>query len=97
MNKKLLEKIKSVIKEVNGYDISYTDFTTTLYSPIIVTHHLTDHGNTVFGLSLKSTYVIDTRNRTLFAESGVLASLARFAFVGLGRADFFGAVVLVTI
>ena len=36
-----------------GYDISYTDFTTTLYSPIIVTHHLTDHGNTVFGLSLK--------------------------------------------
>ena len=36
-----------------GYDLSFTDFTTTAYSPIIVTHHLSDHGNTAFGLSLK--------------------------------------------
>ena len=71
-----------------GYDISYTDFTTTLYSPIIVTHHLADHGNSVFGLSLKSTYVIDTRNRTLFAESGVLASLAGEVFLGMEGASY---------
>ena len=71
-----------------GYDLSFTDFTTTAYSPIIVTHHLSDHGNTAFGLSLKSTYVKDTRNRTLFAESGFLGSLAGELFLGIEGASY---------
>ena len=35
-----------------GYDISLTDFTTTIGSPIIVTHHIADHGNTAFGVKV---------------------------------------------
>ena len=58
-----------------GYYITYTDFTTTAFSPIIVTHHIADHGNTAFGVSLKGSYVQDTRNRTVFAESGMLSSV----------------------
>ena len=58
-----------------GYDISLTDFTTTIGSPIIVTHHIADHGNTAFGIKLKGNYITDTRNRTVFAETGVLTQV----------------------
>ena len=54
-----------------GYDISLTDFTTTIGSPIIVTHHIADHGNTALGIKIKGNYTTDTRNRTIFAETGV--------------------------
>ena len=33
-----------------GYDLTYTDFTTTAFSPIIVTHHIADHGNVSLNL-----------------------------------------------
>jgi outer membrane protein insertion porin family len=58
-----------------GYDISFTDFTTTIGSPIVVTHHIADHGSTSFGVKLKGNYITDTRNRTVFAETGVLTKL----------------------
>ena len=58
-----------------GYDISFTDFTTTIGSPIVVTHHIADHGSTSFGIKLKGNYITDTRNRTVFAETGVLTKL----------------------
>ena len=58
-----------------GYDVSLTDFTTTIGSPIIVTHHIADHGNTAFGVKVKGSYTTDTRNRTVFAETGVLSQL----------------------
>jgi outer membrane protein insertion porin family len=59
-----------------GYDISLTEFTTTIGSPIIVRHHIADHGGTSFGVKLKSNYITDTRNRTVFAETGVLTQLS---------------------
>ena len=71
-----------------GYDISFTDFTTTAYSPIIVTHHIEDHGNNAFGLKLQSSYVTDTRNRTIYAESGVLSSLQGELFMGIEGASY---------
>ena len=64
-----------------GYDISLTDFTTTIGSPIIVTHHVADHGNAAFGIKLKSNYITDTRNRTVFAETGVLTRLNADVFL----------------
>ena len=70
-----------------GYDLTYTDFTTTSFSPIIVTHHIADHGNTSFGLSLKGSYVKDTRNRTIFAESGRLSSISAEVFLGMEGAS----------
>ena len=71
-----------------GYDLTFTDFTTTAFSPIIVTHHIEDHGNTSFGLSLKGSYVSDSRNRTIFAESGILNSLTTEIFLGLEGASY---------
>ncbi|MFL2568959.1 MAG: outer membrane protein assembly factor BamA [Gammaproteobacteria bacterium] len=71
-----------------GYDLTYTDFTTTAFSPIIVTHHIEDHGDTAFGLSLKGSYVSDTRNRTIFAEAGILNSLSTEIFLGLEGASY---------
>ena len=70
-----------------GYDVTYTDFTTTSFSPIIVTHHIADHGNTSFGLSLKSSFVKDTRNRTVFAETGRLSSISAELFLGIEGAS----------
>jgi len=70
-----------------GYDITYTDFTTTAFSPIIVTHHIADHGNTAFGVSLKGSYVQDTRNRTVFAESGMLSSVTGEIFMAIEGAS----------
>ena len=70
-----------------GYDIDYTSFTTTLYSPIIVTHHIADHGDASFGVTLQASYVSDTRNRTLFAETGFLSSLTGEVFIGLEGAS----------
>ena len=55
-----------------GYDVSLTQFTTTSGSPIIVTHHLDDHGSDSLGVMLKAEYISDTRNRTRFAETGIL-------------------------
>jgi outer membrane protein insertion porin family len=71
-----------------GYDLTYTDFTTTPFSPIIVTHHIADHGNTSFGLSLKGSYASDTRNRTIFAETGMLNSLTTEVFLGIEGASY---------
>ena len=62
-----------------GYDISLK-FTTTIGSPIIVTHHLDDHGSNAFGVMLKTEYISDTRNRTRFAESGLLNRLSANLF-----------------
>ena len=70
-----------------GYDISLTDFTTTIGSPIIVTHHIADHGNTAFGVKVKSSYVTDTRNRTVFAETGVLTQLNGNIFLSVSGAS----------
>ena len=53
-----------------GYDLKMTDFTTTIGSPIIVTHHIADHGNRSIGLSLTGQYIYDTRDRTIFASEG---------------------------
>ena len=74
-----------------GYDISLTDFTTTIGSPIIVTHHVADHGNTAFGVKIKSSYVTDTRNRTVFAETGVLTRLSGDVFLGASGASHMSA------
>ena len=70
-----------------GYDVSLTEFTTTIGSPIIVTHHIKDHGKTSLGLTLKSNYVSDTRNRTVFAEIGTRNSLIGSMFLGLDGAS----------
>ncbi|MDA7748454.1 outer membrane protein assembly factor BamA [Gammaproteobacteria bacterium] len=74
-----------------GYDVSLTDFTTTIGSPIIVTHHITDHGNTAFGVKIKSSYVTDTRNRTVFAETGVLTQLNGDIFLSASGASHMSA------
>ena len=74
-----------------GYDISLTDFTTTIGSPIIVTHHVADHGNTAFGIKLKTSYITDTRNRTVFAETGVLTRLNGDIFLGASGASHMSA------
>ena len=50
-------------------------------------HHIADHGNTSFGLSLKGSYVKDTRNRTIFAESGRLSSISAEVFLGMEGAS----------
>ncbi len=55
-----------------GYDLTFTSFTTTIGSPIIVTHHINDHGKNSFGVSFRATYTSDTRNRTRYADSGML-------------------------
>jgi len=70
-----------------GYDISLTEFTTTIGSPIIVTHHIADHGKTSLGVKLKANYISDTRNRTVFAETGVLTSLTGDVFIGASGAS----------
>ena len=57
-----------------GYDILYTSYTTTLGSPIVVTHHIDEWGKTSFGAKLKATYTHDSRDRTIFARTGVLNS-----------------------
>ena len=58
-----------------GYDISLTEFTQTIASPVIVAHHIADHGTSSLGIKIKANYVTDTRNRTVFAETGVLTRL----------------------
>jgi len=70
-----------------GYDISLTDFTTTIGSPITVTHHIADHGSTAFGVKFKTNYVTDTRNRTVFAETGLLTNLTGDLFIGVSGAS----------
>ncbi len=70
-----------------GYDVAITEFTTTIGSPIIVSHHIADHGKTSMGLTLKTNYISDTRNRTIFAELGILNSLSGNVFLGLDGAS----------
>jgi len=55
-----------------GYDLKFTDFTTTIGSPVVVTHHIADHGNKAIGLNLNAQYIYDTRDRTIFASEGNL-------------------------
>ena len=70
-----------------GYDVSLTEFTTTIGSPIIVTHHIADHGKTSLGITLKTNYISDTRNRTIFADTGIRNSLSGSIFLGLDGAS----------
>ncbi len=72
-----------------GYDFSFTRFTTTIGSPIIVTHHLNDHGKNAMGINFRASYTSDTRNRTRFAESGMLNQLQTDLFLALDGASYF--------
>ncbi len=71
-----------------GYDISLTKFTTTIGSPIIVTHHIDDHGENSLGVNLRANYTSDTRNRTRFAETGYLNELQANLFIALDGASY---------
>ena len=72
-----------------GYDILYTTYTTTVASPIIVTHHTDKWGSTSFGAELKATYINDTRDRTVFARTGVLNSYNANIFAPIDGASYF--------
>ena len=63
-----------------GYDVLYTDYTTTSGSPIVVTHHINRYGNTSFGVDLKANYISDSRDRTLFARAGISHSFSASFF-----------------
>ena len=71
-----------------GYDILLKQYTTTVGSPIIVTHHISEHGNDSLGIDLKSNYVSDTRNRTRFAETGILHSISGNLFLAAEGASY---------
>ena len=71
-----------------GYDLKLTDFTTTIGSPVIVTHHIADHGSKSIGLDLTAQYIYDTRDRTVFAEEGSLYSISPNLFVALDGASY---------
>ncbi len=71
-----------------GYDILLKQYTTTIASPIIVTHHVADHGDRSLGIDLKANYSSDTRNRTRFAETGILHSLSGNLFLGVDGASY---------
>ena len=71
-----------------GYDILLKQYTTTIGSPIIVTHHISEHGNDSLGIDLKSNYISDTRNRTRFAETGVLNSISGNLFLAAEGASY---------
>lgn len=72
-----------------GYDILYTSYTTTIASPIVVTHHIDKWGGTSFGAELKATYIHDTRDRTVFARTGVLNSYNANLFAPVDGASYF--------
>ena len=74
-----------------GYDLSLTQFTTTSYSPTIVTHHIADHGEDSLGITIKGSFSDDTRNRTIFAETGVLHSINSQLFLGIEGASHISA------
>ena len=71
-----------------GYDIKVTDFTTTSGSPLIVTHHIADHGKTAFGVSLTGQYIYDTRDRTVFASEGNLFDISPNMFFAANGASY---------
>tara|TARA_B100000945_G_scaffold167819_1_gene134535 strand:- start:5811 stop:8192 length:2382 start_codon:yes stop_codon:yes gene_type:complete len=71
-----------------GIDLNLTRFTTTIGSPIIVTHHLNDHGSNAIGVNLSASYTSDTRNRTRFAETGVLNLFQADLFLALDGASY---------
>ena len=71
-----------------GVDLNVTRFTTTIGSPIIVTHHLNDHGSNAIGLNLTASYTSDTRNRTRFAESGMLNLIQANVFLAADGASY---------
>ena len=74
-----------------GYDILFTQYTKTIGSPIIVTHHLGDHGDTSFGISAKTNYRSDTRDRTVFATRGKDHLYSLEAFFPVDGASYFTA------
>ena len=74
-----------------GYDVTLTQFTTTLYSAVIVTHHIADHGEDSLGVQLKASFSDDTRNRTIFAETGILHAVSGNLFLGLEGASHISA------
>ena len=71
-----------------GYDFKVTKFTTTSGSPIIVTHHIADHGKKLFGLELTSQYIYDTRDRTVFASTGNLFNVTPNMFLAADGASY---------
>lgn len=71
-----------------GYDVKVTDFTTTSGSPLIVTHHIADHGKTAFGVSLTGQYIYDTRDRTVFASEGNLFDISPNMFFAANGASY---------
>jgi len=71
-----------------GYDLSFTSFTTTSGSPIIVTHHINDHGKNSIGVSFRATYASDTRNRTRYADSGMLNQFQAQLFLAAEGASY---------
>ena len=71
-----------------GYDFKLTKFTTTVGSPIIVTHHIADHGKKLFGLELTSQYIYDTRDRTVFASTGNLFNVTPNMFLAADGASY---------
>ena len=71
-----------------GYDLLYTSYTTTLGSPIVVTHHIDEWGKNSLGAKLKATYVNDTRDRTVFARTGVLNSFTADVFLPVTGAAY---------
>jgi len=72
-----------------GIDFNFTRFTTTTGSPRVVTHHLNDHGKNSIGINLTASYTSDTRNRTRFAEFGILNLLQANLFLAYDGASFF--------
>ena len=71
-----------------GYDIKVTDFTSTAGSPIIVTHHLADHGKRAIGISMNGQYIYDNRDRTIFASEGYLFDINPNLFLAADGASY---------
>jgi len=74
-----------------GYDILLKQYTTTIASPIIVTHHIADHGDDSLGVDIKANYTSDTRNRTRFAETGILNRVSGNLFLAAEGASYVSA------
>ena len=71
-----------------GYDVLLTDYTTTAGSPVIVTHHIAEHGNTALGVEFKINYVDDDRDRTVFASTGRSHALTTNVFAPITGAGY---------
>ena len=71
-----------------GYDILYTDYTTTIGSPIIVTHHIDKWGRYSLGADIKTNYISDNRDRTFFALRGNLHTFTLNMFAPIVGASY---------